>query len=123
MPFLIADTFTDALTRLPAADQKRAKTTAFDLQVDPTAHGLRLHRVDRAKDPNFWTARVDGKPTPTFRANLGFTALEIDAGAHRVELAYSAPGLMIGWVFAGIALGILLIWGCIAKAVLRKTQK
>ncbi len=59
MPFLIADTFTDALTRLPAADQKRAKTTAFDLQVDPTAHGLRLHRVDRAKDPNFWTARVD----------------------------------------------------------------
>lgn len=59
MEFRIADTFTTSLNRLPAQDQKAAKTTAFDIQVDPTAPGLHLHRVDRSPDRNFWTARVN----------------------------------------------------------------
>ena len=58
MDFRIADTFTASLARLPAQDQKAAKIAVFDLQADPTAPGLRLHRVDRSRDPNFWTARV-----------------------------------------------------------------
>ncbi len=59
MEFRIADTFTASLGHLPAQDQKAAKTTVFDIQVDPTAPGLRLHRVDRSPDKNFWTARVN----------------------------------------------------------------
>jgi hypothetical protein len=35
MDFRIADTFTDALARLTAADQKAVKTSAFDLQTNP----------------------------------------------------------------------------------------
>ena len=35
--FLIADTFTEALAHLPTADQKAAKTFAFDLQDQPAA--------------------------------------------------------------------------------------
>jgi hypothetical protein len=35
MDFRIADTFTDALARLPASDQKAVKTSAFDLQMNP----------------------------------------------------------------------------------------
>ena len=35
MDFRIADTFTDALARLPASDQKAVKTSAFDLQTNP----------------------------------------------------------------------------------------
>jgi hypothetical protein len=58
MEFRIADTFTASLARLPVQDQKAAKTTVFDIQVDPTGPGLRLHRVDRSPDKNFWTARV-----------------------------------------------------------------
>jgi len=58
MNFLIADTFTDAMARLPAADQKAAKTSAFDLQTNPQAPGLRMHRIDNSRDPNFWSARV-----------------------------------------------------------------
>ena len=38
--FRIAATFTSALARLEAAEQKAAKTTAFDLQMDPAAPGL-----------------------------------------------------------------------------------
>src|SRR5262245_32835790 len=59
MEFRIADTFTDALARLTAQEQKAAKTTAFDLQLDPSAPGLQLHRIDKSKDPNFWSIRVN----------------------------------------------------------------
>src|ERR1700692_2363454 len=58
MEFRIAATFTDALARLPAAEQKAVKTSAFDLQLDPSAPGLSLHRIDKSKDPNFWSVRV-----------------------------------------------------------------
>lgn len=59
MEFRIADTFTDALAKLPAQEQKAAKTTAFDLQLDPSAPGLQFHRIDKSKDPNFWSIRVN----------------------------------------------------------------
>lgn len=59
MEFRIADTFTDALARLPAQEQRAAKTTAFDLQLDASAPGLQFHRIDRSKDPNFWSIRVN----------------------------------------------------------------
>src|SRR5262245_10930740 len=58
MVFLIADTFTDSLARLTADEQKIAKTTAFDLQMNPANPGMALHRIDKAKDKNFWSARV-----------------------------------------------------------------
>jgi plasmid maintenance system killer protein len=59
MQFRIAETFTASLGRLTAAEQKAAKTTAFDLQLDPSAPGLSFHKLDRAKDPNFWSVRVN----------------------------------------------------------------
>jgi hypothetical protein len=59
MNFLIADTFTDSLARLTAQEQKAAKTNAFDLQVDPSAPGMSFHKLDRAKDTNFWSVRVN----------------------------------------------------------------
>lgn len=58
MQFRIADTFTDSLTRLAAEEQKAAKTTAFDLQVDPARPSLKFHKLTRAKDKKFWSVRV-----------------------------------------------------------------
>lgn len=58
MEFLIADTFTSNLARLLGEEQKAAKTAAFDLQLNPTNPGLQFHRLDRAKDKNFWSVRV-----------------------------------------------------------------
>lgn len=58
MDFRIADTFTDSLARLTGAEQKAVKTTAFDLQLDPAGPGLQFHRVERARDRNFWSVRV-----------------------------------------------------------------
>ncbi|WP_201727839.1 type II toxin-antitoxin system RelE/ParE family toxin [Acidocella sp. C78] len=56
--FRIADAFTAALARLAAPEQKAVKTAVFDLQVDPSRPGLKLHRIDRSKDPHFWSVRV-----------------------------------------------------------------
>lgn len=59
MEFRIADTFADSLGRLTAQEQKAVKTTAFDLQMAPSSPGLSFHKLDRAKDPNFWSVRVN----------------------------------------------------------------
>ncbi len=59
MEFRIADTFTESLARLTGQEQKAVKTTAFDLQLDPSAPGMKFHRLDKARDPNFWSVRVN----------------------------------------------------------------
>ncbi len=58
MQYLIADTFTDSLVRLNGDEQKAVKTTVFDLQTDPSRPSLQFHRIDRARDKNFWSVRV-----------------------------------------------------------------
>ena len=58
MEFRIADTFTDSLARLTGEEQKLVKTTAFDLQLNPANPGHGFHKLDRAKDKNFWSVRV-----------------------------------------------------------------
>ncbi|PKM38251.1 MAG: DNA helicase [Gammaproteobacteria bacterium HGW-Gammaproteobacteria-10] len=59
MDFRIADTFTDSLAKLTGEEQKAIKTTAFDLQLNPENPGFSFHKLDRAKDKNFWSVRVN----------------------------------------------------------------
>src|SRR6187401_23547 len=59
MEFRIADTFTDSLTRLTGDEQKAVKTTAFDLQLNPANPGLSFHKLDKVRDKNFWSVRVN----------------------------------------------------------------
>ncbi|WP_448028916.1 UvrD-helicase domain-containing protein [Bradyrhizobium liaoningense] len=59
MNFLIADTFTASFNRLSGVDQKAVKASVFDLQMDRSGNGLQLHRIEKSKDPNFWSARVN----------------------------------------------------------------
>ena len=58
MEFRIADTFTDSLTKMTNEEQKLVKTTAFDLQINPSQPGLQFHKLNKGKDPNFWSVRV-----------------------------------------------------------------
>ena len=59
MTVRIASSFTKSLDRLTGQERSAAKITAFDIQSDPASPGLSLHRVERARDPGFWTARVN----------------------------------------------------------------
>jgi hypothetical protein len=59
MEFLIADTFTDSFARLTDDEQKATKMTAFDLQMNPASPSLSYHKLDKAKDKNFSSVRVN----------------------------------------------------------------
>ena len=59
MEFRIADTFTDSLARLSGDEQKAVKTTAFDLQLNPANPGMSFHKLDKVRDKNFWSVRVN----------------------------------------------------------------
>ena len=59
MQFHIADIFTDRLTQLTDQEQKAIKTTAFDRQVSPASPGMRFHKLEKARDKNFCSARVN----------------------------------------------------------------
>jgi diadenosine tetraphosphate (Ap4A) HIT family hydrolase/mRNA-degrading endonuclease RelE of RelBE toxin-antitoxin system len=43
---------------LTGEEQKAAKTTAFDLQLNPTNPGMSFHKLDKARDKNFWSVRI-----------------------------------------------------------------
>ena len=58
MEFRIANTFTASLARLTGDEQKAVKVTAFEFQMNPVHPGMQLHRIDKTKDPNFWSVRV-----------------------------------------------------------------
>jgi superfamily I DNA/RNA helicase len=59
MNFRIAGTFTDSLAKLTGDEQKAVKTTAFDLQMNPASPGMSFHKLDAAKDKQFWSLRVN----------------------------------------------------------------
>jgi mRNA-degrading endonuclease RelE of RelBE toxin-antitoxin system len=58
MEFRIAKTFEESLSRLTNEEQKSAKITVTDLQLNPLAPGLSFHKLDRAQDPNFASVRI-----------------------------------------------------------------
>lgn len=59
MDFRISDTFTESLSRLTGDEQKAVKITVFDLQLNPANPGMSFHKLDKAKDKNFWSVRVN----------------------------------------------------------------
>ncbi len=56
--FCIADSLLVSLARLTGDEQKQIKITIFDLQANPANPGHQLHKLDRARDRNFWSVRV-----------------------------------------------------------------
>lgn len=58
MPTILAESFTASLAKLANDEQKQAQLTAFTLMTEPDRPGLQFHRIDKSKDPNFWSVRV-----------------------------------------------------------------
>ena len=59
MEVILANTFQDSLDKLNNEEQKQAKISAMDLQLNPSNPGLQFHKLDRARDPNFCSVRVN----------------------------------------------------------------
>ena len=59
MQFIISDSLNSSLEKLSQQEARLAKTTVYDLQANLKAPGLNFHRVERARDANFWSVRVN----------------------------------------------------------------
>ena len=51
-----------------------------------------------------WRATVDGTPAPVLRANVGFRAVPVPPGRHRVELRYRPTSIRDGLVVSALAI-------------------
>jgi Bacterial membrane protein YfhO len=60
--------------------------------------------IRRETDLPGWSAEIDGRSVPVRRARGLFQAVEVGAGAHRVEFSYVPPH--IGWGYLGLAVGV-----------------
>ena len=80
MNFIIASTFVDSLARLGTQAQTLVKQAAFDFQLAPANPGFQLHRLERAVEKNFWSARV----------NLDLRII-LYRNADHLVLCYAAP--------------------------------
>lgn len=84
------------------------------------SHGFEAHVTLPAKKVMFFsvpyskgfTATIDGKVAPIYKANLCMMALKVPQGSHTIVLDYFPVGLKTGlWLsLAGILLLVLLIW-------------
>lgn len=59
MQFVIANTFQESLTKLQGSEQNAAKLAAMELQMNPSHPSLKMHRLEKVKDKNFWSARAN----------------------------------------------------------------
>ncbi len=56
-----------------------------------------------------WKAYVDGQPTPLWRANHAFQALEVPAGKHQIALIYEDRAFHAGAAISLITLGVCAV--------------
>jgi hypothetical protein len=59
MRFIIADTFMRSLAPLEREEQGLVKQAAFEFQAQPDSPGFSFHKLERARDPRFWSFRVN----------------------------------------------------------------
>jgi len=70
-----------------------------------------------------WTAEVDGKPVPVYRANVSVRGLPLPRGLHEVHFTYGAPGFFRGLQITLVAVSTLLLWAAAAACVDRRDRR
>ena len=94
----------------PAARITQSRVTAHQIEARSETPKPALVVVSQAFYHN-WVARVDGQPTPLWRANYAYQAFEVPPGNHRVELVYQDRALRIGMIISfGALFACILLW-------------
>jgi hypothetical protein len=73
------------------------------VEMEAESPGPAILRFADLYDPD-WTARVDGRPVPIWRADYCFRAIALPAGRHRVEWKYESRALRLGLAVSAMAL-------------------
>ena len=51
-----------------------------------------------------WSAAIDGTQSDLIKANVGFIAIDVEPGAHTIDLQYRTPFLRLGLILAIVGL-------------------
>ena len=62
-----------------------------------------------------WSAQVDGEPAKLMRADTAFTAIDLPAGEHRIELRYMTPGLVQGAIVSAAGVACLVVLAVVLR--------
>jgi hypothetical protein len=84
------------------------ETRADRLRVDADFEAPGYLVVTDAYYPG-WRASVDGRPAAVQRANVGFRAVQVPAGAHAVELVYRPAAARIGVALSALAIVFAIV--------------
>jgi hypothetical protein len=80
------------------------------LNVESDGQGFLVMSVTPHK---YWRATLDGAPLTLLKANIGYQGAIVPAGAHRIEMRYRNPLIMVGGVISllsvAVALGIVAL--------------
>jgi len=75
-------------------------------RIDSEVPGVLVFSIPHARG---WSVEIDGVEKPLFSANLGFLAVDLPKGPHRVELRYALPGLVPGLLIGFLGLLLLVV--------------
>jgi hypothetical protein len=67
-----------------------------------------------------WSAELDGRPVPIYRANLSLRGIELPKGQHHVRFSFTAPGFSRGRLITPLAISALLVWLAVAAYLDRR---
>ena len=88
---------------------KRVKNNRITGQIEMPRNGYLITSIPYEKG---FTVKVDGKAVQTEKVNTAFLGCQLEAGAHKIEILYHAPGMKTGkalsvagilWMIAGVA--------------------
>jgi len=93
----------------PAAGSGDAQILLYSanrISIKTTSEGPKLLFLSDVFDSG-WSATIDGKKTPVYRADYDFRAVAVPSGVHTIEYRYHPFGFRIGLVLSGIS-GIII---------------
>lgn len=107
------------MRRSESADHFARDNRGFDSRITVNSDTLAFYSVPY--EPG-WTAEVNGEKVDIVKANVGFMAVPVKAGANEIRFSYMTPGLLEG---VGISLAALLLVVIYAAVLPRfmKTEK
>jgi hypothetical protein len=70
-----------------------------------------------------WSAQVDGRPVPIYRANVMVRGIQLPKGRHEVRFSYDPPGFAVGLRITLLSLSLLGLWTAVAVYVDRRPRR
>jgi hypothetical protein len=70
-----------------------------------------------------WSAQVDGKFVPLYRANVMLRGIQLPRGHHQVRFTYDPPGFVTGLQITMLSVSMLLLWGAGAAYLERRDPR